>query len=93
VIFGYDFSVSKEQMRRVACDKVAEMLQRERERQRLSMTVLATRSGLSQQSVSYVERRLRTPNLDTLLRITDALGVELSPLIAKAVKAARNICR
>lgn len=77
-------------MRRIACDKVAEMLRRERERQGLSMTSLATRAGLSQQSVSYVERRLRTPNLDTLIRITEALGIELSPLIAKAIKAARN---
>jgi transcriptional regulator with XRE-family HTH domain len=82
--------VSKEQIRSIACDKVAELLQQERIRQGLSMTALATRAGLSQQSVSYVERRLRTPNLDTLIRITDALGIELSPLIDEAIKAARS---
>jgi transcriptional regulator with XRE-family HTH domain len=89
-MFRYDYSVTKEKMLQLACDKVAEMLRRERQRQGLSMTSLATRAGLSQQSVSYVERCMRTPNLDTLIRITDALGIELSPLIAKALKATKS---
>lgn len=38
--------------------------------------------------VMRVGKRERLPTIDTLLRITDALGIELSPLIAKAVKAA-----
>ena len=54
------------------------------------MTVLAERAGLSQQSVSYIERGMRIPNLDTLFRITDALGVELSAIIAQATKPAKR---
>ena len=51
------------------------------------MTVLAERAGLSQQSVSYVEREMRIPNLDTLLRITNVLGVELDEIIKQARQA------
>ncbi len=50
------------------------------------MTVLAAKAGLSQQSVSFVERQLRTPNLDTLLRICDALQVDLGELISDALR-------
>jgi len=69
---------------RILCQKVAAQLREERERQGISMTLLGERAGLSQQSVSYIERGLRIPNLDTLFRIADALGVELSAVIAKA---------
>jgi transcriptional regulator with XRE-family HTH domain len=54
------------------------------------MTLLAERAGLSQQSVSYIERGMRIPNLDTLLRIADALDVELSVIIAKAAKPTKR---
>lgn len=54
------------------------------------MTVLAARAGLSQQSVSYIERQLRIPNLDTLLRIADALETDLSALLATAMRKGRN---
>lgn len=72
------------------CKRVAALLQKERERQNLSMTVLAERSGLSQPSVSYIERGMRIPNLDTLLRLADALGIELSEIIAQATKATKG---
>ena len=48
------------------------------------MTVLAERAGLSQQMVSYVERGMRNPGLDTLLRLTDALDIDLAELIKQA---------
>jgi transcriptional regulator with XRE-family HTH domain len=51
------------------------------------MTVLAQRAGLSQQSVSYVEREMRIPNLDTLLRITSVLGIELDEIVKRAREA------
>jgi transcriptional regulator with XRE-family HTH domain len=53
------------------------------------MTVLAGRAGLSQQSISYIERGLRIPNLDTLIRITDALEIDLWPLLKKATEKTR----
>ena len=49
------------------------------------MNALAERAGLSQQMVSYVERGLRSPTLDTLLRLAAALEVGLPELLARAV--------
>ena len=76
--------------RKSICSHVARLLREERERQNLSMTVLAERAGLSQQSISYVERELRVPNLDTLLRITEVLKVNLDDIVAEARKTANK---
>lgn len=54
------------------------------------MNALAEAAGLSQQMVSYVERGLRKPTLDTVFRMSLALEIELGPLIAQAVKAKRR---
>lgn len=48
------------------------------------MTVVAERAGLSQQMVSYVERGMRKPNLDTLLRIAWALKIDPAEVIRQA---------
>jgi transcriptional regulator with XRE-family HTH domain len=50
------------------------------------MHQLAQASGLSQPSISYIERGLRIPSLDTLYRIAAALDVDLSNLIKKAMR-------
>lgn len=66
------------------CSRVAQSLRKEREKRDLSMNALAERAGLSQQMVSYVERELRTPTLETLLRLAAALEVDLWKLIKQA---------
>ena len=38
--------------------------------------------------VSYVEREMRNPTLETLLRIATALDLDLASILAKATKAA-----
>ena len=48
------------------------------------MTRLAEQAGLSQQMVSYVERGMRNPTLDVLLRICSALGVKLAEVLKEA---------
>jgi transcriptional regulator with XRE-family HTH domain len=48
------------------------------------MTETAERAGLSQQMVSYVERGLRNPTLETMLRIADALEIDLASVIQRA---------
>ena len=63
---------------------VARLLREERERQGLSMSIVAERAGISQQMVSYVEREQRKPTLDTLLRMAQALGIELPVLLERA---------
>jgi transcriptional regulator with XRE-family HTH domain len=52
------------------------------------MTVLAQKAGLSQAMISFVEREIRNPSLDTLLRIAEVLNLELGDIIKRAYKAA-----
>ena len=51
------------------------------------MNAVATRAGLSHTMVSRVERELRKPTLDTLLRITGAMDIPLWPMIKKAERS------
>jgi transcriptional regulator with XRE-family HTH domain len=59
-------------------------LRNERIRRRLSINALAKKSGVSQPMVSYIEREMRSPTLKTLLRITEALDVDLWKILKKA---------
>lgn len=68
------------------CEEVAALLREERERQGLSMSAVAERAGLSQQMVSYVERGMRIPTLETLLRLSHALETDLDDVIRRAQK-------
>ncbi len=52
------------------------------------MNVVAQRSGLSHSIVSLIERDLRNPTLDTLLRIAEAIGIDLGEIITRAGKLA-----
>lgn len=62
------------------------LLKRERQLQGMTMTDLAKAAELSQQMVSYVERGMRSPTLDTLLRMAQGLGVELWEVLREASK-------
>ena len=77
----------------VVCLKVAELLRQERLRQELSLSSVATRAGLSYQMISYVERGLRVPGLDTLLRITAALRLDAADLLRQAQAAPSKVGR
>jgi len=68
--------------------QVAFVLKEEREKRDLSLKVLAEKSGVSRQTISYVEQEVQSPSLDTLLRITSALGIDLAKIIARAQKRA-----
>ena len=67
---------------------VACVLKEEREKRDLSLKMLAKKSGISRQTISYVEQEVQSPSLDTLLRITSALGADLAKIIARAQKRA-----
>lgn len=69
---------------KAVCSRVAQLLREEREKRPMSMNLLAERAGLSQQMVSYVERGMRNPTLETLLRMADALEIDLEDLIRRA---------
>lgn len=70
--------------------RVADLLRLERERQKISMSTVAERAGLSQQMVSYVERGMRNPTLNTLLRISAALKIAPAELLASAQRSVRK---
>jgi len=64
--------------------QVAQILKEEREKRGLSLNVVAQKSRLARQTVSYIEQEIQNPTLDTLLRITSVLEVDLEKVIAKA---------
>jgi len=66
------------------CSEVAKLLKEERLRQKLSLNQVAIRAGLAYQMISYVEREMRIPRLDTLLRIGNALGFSAGEVLARA---------
>ena len=66
------------------CAEIVRLLREERERQGVSMLRVAQRAGLSQQMVSYVERGIRRPTLDTILRISAALNLDLADVVQNA---------
>ncbi len=78
----------KNSLREAIAANVIRLLREEREKRGLSMTIVAQRSGLSQSIVSLIERDLRNPTLDTLLRITEAIEVELGDILSQASKEA-----
>jgi transcriptional regulator with XRE-family HTH domain len=78
--------VPKHTLREAIASNVVRLLREEREKRGLSMNVIAQRSGLSHSIISLIERDLRNPTLDTLLRIAEAIGIELGEIITRAQK-------
>jgi transcriptional regulator with XRE-family HTH domain len=86
----YFFAVASDKSQQAACKRVAEILRQEREKRRLSMNQVAERAGLSQQMVSYVERSMRNPTLETLLRIAAALNIDFAEVIRRALAGSKS---
>ena len=72
--------------RAIIIQNLVTRLRAERIDQELSMTEVAARCGIDRTMVMRVEERERTPSIDTLLRIADALGVDLWKLLRDATK-------
>ncbi|HAB15985.1 MAG TPA: hypothetical protein DCE44_06005 [Verrucomicrobiales bacterium] len=49
------------------------------------MNMLAAEAGLSQSMISRLENHEGNPTLDSLIRITDVLEIDLGKLISEAV--------
>lgn len=76
--------MSSDKKLQAICSRVCQLLGEVRIKRGLSMTSLAEKTGLSQQAISYMEREMRTPNLDTLLRIANSLEVALGDVVNQA---------
>ena len=81
--------VPKKDIPRSSSLEVVRLLRKERIRREISLNRLAEKAGLSRSMVSYVERGMRNPTLDTLFRIASALDVDLWRTIKRASNARR----
>ena len=82
--------MASDNQRAAICSAVARVLRRERLKRGLSLAAVAAKAGLSYQMVGFVEKEQRNPTLDTLLRITQALELDLPEVIKKAQKVASH---
>jgi transcriptional regulator with XRE-family HTH domain len=73
----------------VICGEVTNLLRKERESRRISKYKMAELSGLSEQMIGYVERGLRQPSFETVIRMATALEVDLGNLINRASNTKR----
>lgn len=55
------------------------------------MNLVAERAGISQQMVSYVEREMRNPTLETLLRVAAGIEVDLVDVLAQATNDVKKV--
>ena len=86
--FSYSWIVSKSELREAIAINAIRLLRDERQYKGISMTRLAEGAGLSQGMISLVERDLRNPTLDTLLRMAEVLEVDLWRVLRKATDEA-----
>jgi ribosome-binding protein aMBF1 (putative translation factor) len=84
----YQGAVRKDHLASAISSRVVQLVREERERQGMSMNMLAQRSGLAQSSISRIEHELRVPNLETLLRICMVLEADLGRIIKRATQEA-----
>jgi DNA-binding Xre family transcriptional regulator len=90
VIFLLNEGVAKENVRNQISAEVVKLIIAERKRQGVSGNTLAEKTGLSQSLISTIETTPSNPTLDTLLRIGDALEIDVGLLISKARKSVLN---
>jgi len=74
-------------MHRAVCVRIVQLLHEERERRGLSKYAIAEKSGVSQQMIGYVERGMRSPSLETIVRMAAGLEVDLPAIIKRAQTA------
>jgi XRE family transcriptional regulator, regulator of sulfur utilization len=68
------------------CDELARLITEERLRQGLSENRLAALAGISQSLATRVKKNSRNPMLGSLLRIADALKINLGEILASAIR-------
>jgi transcriptional regulator with XRE-family HTH domain len=72
---------------------LAAIFKEERVKRDLSRRSLAKISGISRQAIGYVEREKQSPSFETMLDITEAMGVPLEIIVAQARERASKKLR
>lgn len=86
-IFKYfNWLVSESEKRAAVCAEVIRLMSEERKSQRLSMNQLAKKAGMTQPAISILEASQPNPKLDTLLRLSGAMNLDLSKVIKRALR-------
>ena len=83
-LFLQHFAVREILYYQALCDEIVRLLRQEREHRKLSNYAVSQRSGVSESMLSLVERRLRNPTMELMLRVADGIGADLPALIQKA---------
>ena len=68
----------------ITAQKIVDLLHAERKRLGWSQETLAVAAGVSNSCIRHLEHRRATPTLITLLKLADALGLDLSALLRTA---------
>jgi transcriptional regulator with XRE-family HTH domain len=66
------------------CAEIIRLLREERKQRKLSNYVISQKSGVSESMLSLVDRGLRNPSMELMLRIADGIEADLPALIKKA---------
>ena len=82
--------MATEKNRRAVCTAVARILQAERKKRGLTLAAVASAAGLSRQMIRFVEQETRNPTLDSVLRICDAMDLDIEVLLKRAKREARK---
>jgi transcriptional regulator with XRE-family HTH domain len=70
--------------------EIIRLLRLEREKRKLTKYAVAQRSGISESMLSLVERGLRNPTMELVLRMADGIGANLPEIISKAQATRRG---
>ena len=63
---------------------LGQMLRRHRKEQKLTLRAVAEKAGVSEGFLSQVENSVKSPSLDTLMNICEALGLDAGRLLDQA---------
>jgi transcriptional regulator with XRE-family HTH domain len=66
------------------CAEIIRLLREERKQRKISNYAVSQKSGVSESMLSLVDRGLRNPSMELMLRIADGIGANLPALITKA---------
>ena len=82
--------MANDKNRRAICSAVARILQKERVERKMSLSAVAEKAAISYQMVGFVEKLERNPTLDTVLRICNALEIDIVDVLRRATKSAKK---
>jgi transcriptional regulator with XRE-family HTH domain len=78
--------VPKPNKREAIINDLIESLKAERLRQKFSFNALSARAGVDRTMLSRMEKGERTPTIDVLLRVSEALDINLGKHLLRAIK-------